>query len=119
MVNNKSLMAAPNAEIIETSGVDCMLNQIRPEWQVRNMVERIGRRAPERAETLVALAARILAYLKRGQIREFFQDYLELMKSTSFRWISHEKHEELYRACLLIFSSICISKKLHEVGCQD
>ena len=119
MVNNKLLMIAPNTEIIETSGVDCMLNQIRPEWQARNMVERIGRRAPGRAEIRVALAAGILAYLKRGQIREFFQDNFELMKSTSFRWASHTIHGELYRACLLIFSSICISKKLHEVGCQD
>ena len=63
----------------------------------RNMVERIGRRLPDRAEFRVALAAGILAYLKSGQIGEFFQEYLKLMKSTSFRWTSHAKHGELLR----------------------
>ena len=63
----------------------------------RRMVERIGRKVPDRAEIRVALAAGILAYLKKTQLRAFFQTYLELMKRKSHRWTSHAAHGELLR----------------------
>ena len=63
----------------------------------RSMVERIGRKVPDRAEIRVALAADILAYLKKTQLRAFFQTYLELMKRKSYRWTSHAAHGELLR----------------------
>ena len=63
----------------------------------RRMVERIGRTVADRAEIRVALAAGILPYLKKTQLREFFQSYLDLMKSKSYHWTSHGVHGELLR----------------------
>lgn len=63
----------------------------------REMVERIRRRVPELAEIRVAWAAGILPYLKKAQLRDFFQGYLDLMKRTSFHWKSHASHGELLR----------------------
>lgn len=63
----------------------------------RNTVEGIGRRVPELAEILVAVAAGTLPYLKKTQLRGFFQSYLELMNRTSFHWKSHTSHGELLR----------------------
>jgi hypothetical protein len=63
----------------------------------REMVERIRRRVPELAEIRVAWAAGILPYLKKTQLRDFYQSYLALMKRTSFHWKSHSSHGELLR----------------------
>ena len=63
----------------------------------RSMVERIGRTVADRAEIRVALAAGILPYIKKTQLREFFQSYLDLMKSKSYHWTSHGAHGELLR----------------------
>lgn len=63
----------------------------------KSMIDRIGKRAPERAEIRVALASGILPYLKKAQLRDFFQDYLELMQRTSYRWKKHAAHGELLR----------------------
>lgn len=63
----------------------------------REMVERIRRRVPELAEIRVASAAGILPYLKKAQIRDFYQDYINLMKKESFHWKSHRSHGELLR----------------------
>lgn len=61
----------------------------------RNMVERIGRKLPDIAEMRVAFAAGILAYLKKAQIREFFDNYLQLMKGATYRWTAHTSHRKL------------------------
>ncbi len=63
----------------------------------REMVERIRRRVPELAEIRVAWAAGTLPYLKKAQLRDFYQAYLELMKRTSFHWKHHSSHGELLR----------------------
>lgn len=63
----------------------------------RDMVERIGRKVPQRTEIRVALAAGTLPYLKKSQLRNFFHEYLALMNRTSFHWKSHSAHGELLR----------------------
>ena len=63
----------------------------------REMVERIRRRVPELTEMFVASAAGILPYLKKAQIRDFYQSYIDLMNQKSFHWKSHKSHGELLR----------------------
>ena len=65
--------------------------------EAREMVERIRLRVPELAEMRIALAAGILPYLKKAQLRGFFERYLRLMNETSFHWTEHSCHEELLR----------------------
>ena len=63
----------------------------------KNRVERIGRRLPDKAEMRVAFAAGILAYLKKAQIRDFYDYYLQLMNRTSYHWRANASHGELLR----------------------
>ena len=63
----------------------------------REMVERIRRRVPELAEIRVALAGGILAYLKKTQLRAFFEHYIGLMNQVSYHWKSYSSHGDLLR----------------------
>lgn len=63
----------------------------------KSRIERIGRKLPDKAEMRVAFAAGILAYLKKAQIRDFYHNYFQLMKRTSYRWRAHASHGELLR----------------------
>jgi len=46
MEKNKSLIPAPNYEIITTSGGDALLSRIRPHWQAKNLISRVKRLLP-------------------------------------------------------------------------
>ena len=63
----------------------------------REMVERIRRKIPEPAQIRVAWAAGILPYLKKAQLKDFYQYYLDQMNQTSYHWKSHSSHGELLR----------------------
>jgi hypothetical protein len=43
MDKNRSLIPAPNYELIATSGGDALLSQIRPHWQAKNLITRVKR----------------------------------------------------------------------------
>jgi len=45
-MSDKELVPAANTEIIEASGVDRLLQQIRPQWQATNLVQRVTRILP-------------------------------------------------------------------------
>ncbi len=46
MTDGKDLVPAANQEIIEASGVNDLLSQIRPQWQAKNLIQRVNRILP-------------------------------------------------------------------------
>lgn len=69
----------------------------------RDFVERIGREAPSALEFRVAYAGGIVPYLKRLQVKAFFESYLTRLKTTSHRWSHHGSH----RTVLADLEEIC------------
>jgi hypothetical protein len=61
------------------------------------MDRRLGRRRPTIAEMRVAHASKILPYLRKAHLLEFYQDYLRKMKNVGFGWRNNDKHGELLR----------------------
>ncbi len=46
MGDDKQLVPAENKEIIEASGVTRLLSQVRPQWQAKNLIQRVNRILP-------------------------------------------------------------------------
>lgn len=63
----------------------------------KEMVEQIGKKAPELRVARVALAAGLFPYLRKAQIKELFLAYLALMKQAGYQWRKNAGHGELLR----------------------
>ncbi|RQV04762.1 hypothetical protein DF047_23005 [Burkholderia cenocepacia] len=63
----------------------------------KELVEQIGKTAPELRVARVALAAGLFPYLRKSQIKELFSGYLEKMKQVGYQWRKHAEHGELLR----------------------
>lgn len=63
----------------------------------KEMVDAIGKRAPELRVARVAIAAGLFPYLRKAQIKELFSEYLEYMKKVGTHWTKHPNHGELLR----------------------
>ncbi|MCY3840780.1 MAG: hypothetical protein OXH09_19380, partial [Gammaproteobacteria bacterium] len=61
------------------------------------IAERIGRREPSFLQMLIANAAGILPYLKRRQLRSYFDSYLKRMKTVGHHWKQYSSHGDLLR----------------------
>lgn len=59
------------------------------------VIQRIGRKQPSLLEMRISYAAGILPYLKKAQIKLFFESYYAKMKKVGHRWTSNERHGEL------------------------
>ena len=46
MTDNQELIPSANREIIEASGVNDLLSQVRPHWQAKNLIQRVVRILP-------------------------------------------------------------------------
>jgi hypothetical protein len=46
MTKHHSIVLAPNAEVIEASGVGGLLTRIRPHWQAKQLIQRVNRLLP-------------------------------------------------------------------------
>jgi hypothetical protein len=63
----------------------------------KDLVDQIGKKAPELRVARVALAAGLFPYLRKAQIKELFVAYLERMKQVGHQWRKHSEHGELLR----------------------
>ncbi len=63
----------------------------------KDMVERIGKKAPELRTARVAIAAGLFPYLRITQLKELFEGYLERMNQVGPSWTKHAQHGELLR----------------------
>ncbi|ORC44458.1 hypothetical protein B2G74_33165 [Burkholderia sp. A27] len=63
----------------------------------KELVEQIGKKAPELRVARVALAAGLFPYLRKSQIKELFTAYLDKMKQIGCQWRKHTEHGELLR----------------------
>lgn len=63
----------------------------------KDLVDQIGKKAPELRVARVALAAGLFPYLRKAQIKELFVAYLERMKQVGHQWRKHAEHGELLR----------------------
>jgi hypothetical protein len=63
----------------------------------KEMVEHIGKKAPELRVARVAIAAGLFPYLRKAQIKELFGEYLERMKQVGTHWTKNAQHGELLR----------------------
>lgn len=63
----------------------------------RELVEQIGKKAPELRVARVAMAAGLFPYLRIAQVRELFASYLERMKQVGYQWRKNSEHGELLR----------------------
>ena len=61
----------------------------------KDFVKRIGRRKPSEMEFRVAYAAGVVRYLKKLQIKAFFESHWKRLNSTSHRWSNHESHQPM------------------------
>ena len=58
----------------------------------KDFVERIGREEPSALEFRVAYAGGVVPYLKKLQVKAFFESHLTRLKSTSHHWSHYESH---------------------------
>ncbi len=63
----------------------------------KDLVEQIGKKAPELRVARVAIAAGLFPYLRKTQIKELFSAYLVHMKQVGHQWRKHAEHGELLR----------------------
>lgn len=63
----------------------------------KDLVEQIGKKAPELRVARVALAAGLFPYLRKAQVKELFSAYFEKMKQVGFHWKKNGEHGELLR----------------------
>lgn len=63
----------------------------------REFVQRIGKRAPSLIEARVAHVSGLLPYLKKAQLREFYDIYFKEMTKVGYSWGAHNSHGELLR----------------------
>lgn len=63
----------------------------------KELVDQIGKKAPELRVARVALAAGLFSYLRKSQIKELFAAYLERMKQVGHQWRKNAEHGELLR----------------------
>jgi hypothetical protein len=63
----------------------------------RDFVKNIGKRAPSLVQARVAYGGGIFAYLKKTQLKEFFDNYFSEMQKISYSWGAHNSHGELLR----------------------
>lgn len=63
----------------------------------KDLVEQIGKKAPELRVARVALAAGLFPYLRKTQVKELFTAYLERMKQVGHHWKKSAEHGELLR----------------------
>lgn len=68
----------------------------------KEMVEQIGKKAPELRVARVAIAAGLFPYLRKAQVKELFVEYLARMKSVGPHWTKNSQHGELLRNFLEI-----------------
>lgn len=64
---------------------------------VSEMSERIGRDCPSLDQMRVSCASGILPFLKIAQLKQFYSEYFERMKTIGPRWDKHTHHGELLR----------------------
>lgn len=79
-----------------------MLRELEPLTQppvkinlARHIQERIGRGKLDVRHAKAAFACGSLPYLKRSQIRDFFDAYLKKMQQVGYNWQQYEQHGEL------------------------
>ncbi|MGR6804821.1 hypothetical protein ACU6VI_00770 [Sphaerotilus natans] len=63
----------------------------------KDLVEQIGKKAPELRVARVALAAGLFPYLRKAQVKELFVAYLDRMKQVGYHWKKNNDHGELLR----------------------
>jgi len=63
----------------------------------KEMVEHIGKKAPELRVARVAIAAGLFPYLRKAQVKELFSEYLARMKQCGTHWTKNPHHGELLR----------------------
>ena len=63
----------------------------------KDMVDQIGKKAPELRVARVAIAAGLFPYLRKSQIKELFNEYLVRMNQVGTHWTKHPQHGELLR----------------------
>jgi len=63
----------------------------------KEMVERIGKKAPDLRVARIAIAAGLFPYLRKAQVRGLFAEYLESMKQVGTHWTKNAQHGELLR----------------------
>lgn len=63
----------------------------------KELVEQIGKKAPELRVARVALAAGLFPYLRKSQVKELFTAYLDRMKQVGHQWRKNAEHGELLR----------------------
>jgi len=61
------------------------------------MDKRLERRVPTTAEMRVAHVSKILPYLRKATISEFYKQFYKKMRTVGYHWTSHDKHGELLR----------------------
>lgn len=63
----------------------------------REFVQRIGKRGPTLIEARIAYGSGLFSYLKRAQIKDFYEDYLKKMSEVGYSWGAHSLHGDLLR----------------------
>ena len=63
----------------------------------KDLVEQIGKKAPELRVARVAIAAGLFPYLRKAQIKELFSAYLAHMQQVGHHWKKNAEHGELLR----------------------
>jgi hypothetical protein len=63
----------------------------------KDLVDQIGKKAPELRVVRVAIAAGLFPYLRKTQIKELFSAYLAHMRQVGHHWKKHAEHGELLR----------------------
>lgn len=58
-------------------------------------IERIGRSAPDLLHSRVAFQAGIFPYLKKAQLREFFNEFTRRLQQTGYSFRAHQAHREI------------------------
>ncbi len=63
----------------------------------KDLVEQIGKKAPDLRVARVAIAAGLFPYLRKAQVKELFSAYLAHMKQVGHHWKKNAEHGELLR----------------------
>lgn len=63
----------------------------------KDLVEQIGKKAPELRVARVAIASGLFPYLRKSQVKELFVSYLATMKQVGHHWKKYPEHGELLR----------------------
>ena len=63
----------------------------------REFVQRIGKRGPTLIEARVAYGSGLFPYLKKAQIKDFYDSYFAEMTKITYSWDAHNSHGELLR----------------------